>query len=313
MKHKINCLLLFFYLPQTVDAITLVYNMKIRRVFAASALLRKEKKSIWVATAVPIIYKRERHIVDEDLGINICEKIKSGGSLFNLRYVRSKTWWLEATTGIEKERVTSQSAQPFTASRTGLDDIVISGGHNMFFKENIQFVLYGIAGFPTRRNVTLQEAQNALVGTRFFSLGVGAELSYSFVNTLKKSFIVLFQSRFLHFFKRNWSPILPAGAKIQPGNVTDLLFTAQYRKRRNIFEAGYNPTFFTNQAVILKTVTIKGKNSVRNSIYANFAHICKNFPILTTPVIVGAGFSLGESERFDTKNRALWLNISTIF
>lgn len=314
MRYHINkFLLLAFCLHQPLQAITLVYNMKIRRVFEANTLSNKENKSRWVATAVPIVYTRNRTIVDNALGINVCEQIIIGGALLNLRYISPESSWVEVTTGIEKEHVKSQGSSVFTNSRTGLDDIVISVGHNIFPTDKTQIVFYGLAGLPTHRKVTLLETFNTPVGTRFFSVGLGSEFSYSFINTIQKSLLVLLQARFVHFFNRNWSPILPVDAKIQPGNVTDLLFTAQYRKRRNIFETGYNPTFFTNQAVILKTGTVPGPHFVRHSVYGSFAHVCKHFPVLKTPVIVGTGFSVGASQRFDTRIFSCWVNISTIF
>lgn len=316
LRNKFFPVILCFALfTSQASAITLVYNMKIRRQFnaAASAVLHRDKKSIFIATAVPIIYKRDRHIVDKSLAIDIQEKRLSGGSILNFRYVAPKAWWAEVTTGIEHESVKVRGTSCFKDSRTGLDDIVLSAGYNMFPTENSQFVLYGLAGIPTRRKVTALEVQDTLVGTRFYSIGAGAEFSYSFINSLKESLIAILQARFIHFFSRNWAPVLPIDAQIQPGNVTDLLFTLQYRKKKDIFELGYNPTFFTDQAVILKTGKIEGPNFVRNSMYLSYARVIPEVPVLKTPMLLGAGINIGNSKRFETKILTFWLNISVIF
>jgi hypothetical protein len=321
MKASINKNFIFitiaiFSLSYEISAITLLYNLKVRRAFGlgdTALVVGKEKKSRWIATAVPIVYKRDRHIVDNRLGIDVCEKRIVGGSILNLRYVSSKSWWLEATTSVQREHGTSRGTTTFKASRTGFDDVIIEAGYNMMPTKDSQFVLYGLAGFPTRRKVTLLDTYDPFVGTRFFGLGVGSEISYSFINTLKKSFMALVQARFLHFFNRRWFPILPCNAKIQPGNTIDLLFTLQYRKGKNIFETGYNPIFFTNQAALLKTGKIKAKNYVRQSVYASFAHVFPKVPLVKKPLIVEAGFSLARADRFHVKIVVGWLSISLVF
>lgn len=301
-----------------LQAISLVYNMKIRRVFKVSALLGKDPKPVVVLSAVPIVYKRDRHIVNNDMTpIDICEKRISAGSLLNLRYVPSQHWWAEVTTGIEKEHLKSHSninpAASFCTSRSGFDDFVFSAGHNWFPNEDVQFVLYGLGGLPSKRSVTLFDAQDALVGTRFYTLGIGSELSYSFFNRPKQNLIFVFQNRFLHFFKRSLAPILPADAKVQPGNVTDLLFTLQYRVKANLFEAGYNPTFFSDQAILLKTREIKSHWFVRNSAYASYLYLFKRCPGVNKPIVFGGGLSVAKSAKFDTKIFGAWLNLSLIF
>lgn len=312
---KINKLLVLVVLISSahINAISLVYSLKIRRLFSLSAAVSKQDKSKLVASAVPIIYKRDSHIIDNCLGINIKEKRLIGGSIFNLRYVSKKLWWMEITSGIEKESLKSCGTVNFKTSKTGLDDIILSGGYNFIINDKTQFVLYGLSGFPVTRKITKLETYDALVGTRFFSLGAGAEFSYGIIDTLEKSLIAIAQCRFIHFFDRKWFPILPKDAKIQPGNVTDLLFTLQYRKRKNIFEVGYNPTFFTNEAVILKTQTIKGESFIRDSGYITYSRLFKKLPGLQLPGIIGFGLSVGNSQEFNTKIFASWLNLSVMF
>lgn len=311
---KIFSLILFCtnFVSQQINSITLVYSLKIRRQFSLASE-GKQKESKYVTTALPIIDKFEWHVVDENFATDVCEKRLIGGSVFNFRYVSAKSWWLEATTGFEKETVKSKGTAIFDKSRTGFDDIVLSVGYNMFPAKNMQFVLYGIGGVPTRKEVTIFDAEDTLVGTRFYSVGAGAEFSYSIINTLPESLIVIFQGRFLHFFDRKWFPILPPDAKIQPGNVSDLLVVLQYRKNKNIFEVGYNPTFYANEAYLLDTGKINIPDYTRQSIYTSFSHLYEEFPIINKPGLIGAGFNIGWSKRYSIKILSFWVNFSLSF
>jgi hypothetical protein len=288
--------------------------MRVRRVFAVSEQidLNKNLKGISV-TAVPIIYKRDRHIVDERLLVDVCEKRLIGGSLFNIRYTPFRLWWIEATTGILRERVKSTGTASFTDARTGFDDFVLSTGFNLFPHKDIQLVFYTLGGIPTRTKVTLLEKQGTLVGTRFFGLGAGTEFSYAFINSLKRSFLGLIQVRFLHFFNRKFFPILPCDATIQPGNVTDVLLTLQYREKKNVIETGYNATLFTNQAVHLKTETIKDPHILRNSWYLTYTRLSRSVPLLQVPGAIGTGLNIGRAQRFDTKIVSLWIYMAILF
>ena len=318
---------LFIYIclfyTSCLQSVTLVYNMKIRRIFNLAAHLNKEAKSRLVFSTVPIFYRRTREITDAGLlkpvqanplteSINLFEKTNSGGALLNLRYV-SGSAWVEFTTGIERETLTASGNTPINAARTGFDDIIFSGGYNFNMGNNAQIVLYGLAGFPTNRKVTLNERFNSLVGTKFFSLGFGTEFSYAFVNSLKKSLIFIFQTRLLHFFNRSWFPVLPQNAEIQPGNSIDLLFTLNYRHKKNIFEIGYNPTFLTNSGINLSSTEIRAKTLIRNSFYFSFTHFLKNLPIINKPFVFGSGFSFATAQEFNTKAFAWWLNFTLVF
>lgn len=289
--------------------------MRIRRTFNVELpdIVGQGQKRWWALSAVPIIYKRDRKIVNEQQLINLTDKRTTVGSLFNIRYIPSKHWWFEATTGIEHERVRSRGTSDFTASRTALDDIVLAGGYNFFPIKKSQITLYGLAGFPTTRNVTLLEAQDTLVGTRFFSAGVGSEFSYGFMQSVRRSFTGIFQNRFLHFFSRRWNPILPVNAKIQPGNVIDFLLGLRYRERKNIFETGYNPTLFTNQAVILPTRTITSDSWGRHSFYVSYWHLFTEVPVQRPPIILGAGMLISRAKRFETKIFSIWGNFTIVF
>lgn len=296
-----------------LHAITLVYSMRIRRVFNVGDAFPISKKSRVIATALPIYYQRNATIVTSTGGIDTHDHRKVFGSVVNARYVSQASWWVEATTAVAKERLHAQGIPTACQSRTGFDDLIFSAGYNIFPTQCIQIVPYVIGGLPLHMAVTPIEILGTLVGTRFFSAGAGLELSYGFFDTLERSLDLILQTRFLHIFNRSFMPILPCGATIQPGNVTDFLITLQYREMKDIFEAGYNPTFFTNQAVHLVGETITTNNFVRHSVYATYAHVFLKSFICEKPLILGAGFNIGRSKMFDAKIFAGWINISLIF
>ena len=293
------------------NAITLVYNLKVRRIFAIEPVLER-MKSRWIFSAVPIFFSRKRHIVDSRTNLDAFEKRTAGASLLNLRYVPSKHWWFEVTTGIETDHGTFTGSDPFRASRVGIDDIVFSGGYRHFIGKKGQVVGYGLVGFPTRRKVTLQDRYGPLVGTRLHAVGLGIEGSYSFFSEIRRSCAAIIQGRFIHGFNRSWFPVLPKGAEIQPGNGTDLLFTLQFRERRTIIEAGYNATFFTNQALLLPTQTITTNTFVRHSGYATVSHAIPK-GLFGKPFIFGTGCNMSHSKKFDTRTITAWVYFSLVF
>ncbi|MBI2775597.1 hypothetical protein HYX58_06320 [Candidatus Dependentiae bacterium] len=313
MEIKKVHLFLLLVNGQSAFATSLVYNMKIRRVFNVSAILGRQQKTRILATAVPIFYKRDREFLDTARAINFTEKRSTIGSLFNLRATSPlSAWWGEITTGVEHEHFKTSGSQNLSASRTGFDDIVFSSGHNWFPNKKTQVVCYAIGGIPTDFKVDPVDINDTLVGTRFFSAGFGSELSYDFIATLRQSCIIIFQNRFLHFFDRSW-PFPVAGSKVQPGNVTDLLLSVQYRIKRTLFEGGFNSTIFTNQAALLPNQKINAPLYVRNSGYITFTHLVKQCPGLKMPLLIGAGFSGARATLFKTRIISGWLTISTIF
>lgn len=312
MKKALLFSLLLINIPGA-HGISLVYSMKIRRVFRVADKIT-DIKALLVATALPIIYKRDRHIIDQLLNIDIYDKRLIGGSLFNIRALSSShRWWAEITTGVEKETAHATGSSLFTISRAGFDDVVFSVGYNMFPIDRMQLVLYGLGGVPTKTTVTALEAQDTLVGTRFFSAGVGGECSYAFISSLKQSLIGIIQSRFLHFFDRGWFPVLSKGSKIQPGNATDALFALQYRYKRDIIEAGYNATFFTNQGLLLPTGHVSTSLFVRNTFYMTYSHVLLDSLKRKKPWVLGLGFNIGTGTKFSTKIVAAWVNITKVF
>ena len=168
-------------ISHSVHGISLVYNLKIRRVFNVPQL-STHSKAMLIATAVPIMYKRDRHIVLPAQQTDVHEKRITLGSLFNLRYALSRSTGQKLLPVLEKERVNSKGTNTFKASRTGFDDVVFAAGYNFFPTNQVQCDVYAIGGVPTRKKVELVDVQDTLVGTRFYSVGAGSELSYSYLS-----------------------------------------------------------------------------------------------------------------------------------
>jgi len=311
MLKKIFLLLtLLAYIPQNV-AVTLVYNIKIRRAFDVPASLQIVKKPI-VFSVVPIVYTRSSRIIDAAIKLDTCEKRNVCGALFNVRYLPTRNWWVEVTTGIEKDAAEFVGTDSFKRSRNGFDDIVLSGGYRGFIGERIQLVGYGLMGFPVRSKVDLFDRYGPLVGTRVYNLGGGVEASYALLKTEQRSCSAIAQARFIHGFNRSWFPILPQGAQIQPGNFTDLFFSLQYREATTIFELGYDATIFSQQAVILLAQKIPAATFVRNSGYASITHgMLKGW--FNKPWIFGVGVNFSRSKKFDAKTLSGWLSCSVVF
>ena len=311
IKNKLYLLLLVLCFNNVVYPVTLVYNLRVRRIFNIPPVIERIKSRLPVSV-VPIYFSRNRHIVDTRTGLDTCEKRRAGGALINLRYVYSKHWSLEATTGIETDHGTFAGSDTFKASRTGFDDVVISGEYRHFIGKKVQLVGYGLAGFPTRREIDRCDRHGPLVGTRIYSLGVGSEASYSFMSELRRSCAVIMQTRFLHGFNRSWFPILPKGSKIQPGNSSDLLLTLQYREKRTIIEGGYSATFFTNQALILPTQKIESDAFVRHGGFVRAGHVVIK-GLFDKPTVFGAGVSVSSSKKFDTTTFTEWVYLTVVF
>ena len=296
-----------------ITATSLVYSMRLRRSLTAPVLFGNQPRTITSFSSVPIYSQRSRHIVDSARAIDICESRKIVGDVLNMRHTSKKLWWIEVTTALADEWFSSQGTSRTSASRFGLDDIVVEAGRVIRMGKNWQFVYYGLAGFPTSWRPSLNETQDPLVGTKLFSLGAGIELSYSAIINPQHAVVFVFQNRFIHFFNRTWQPILPCGGKIQPGNVTDLLFSVMYRFSANVVEAGYNPTFFTNQAVITNNQKISTESFVRNGAYVRYAHLMRDFWAEDKHGFVGAGFSLARASRFNSRIHSAWLAIGGLF
>lgn len=299
---------------------TLVYNLKLRRAFDVSSFLstRQEKVAATtlqkvVVTALPVFYWQKRNIVIPSLGQDIHEKTLLLGSLFNIRARTSNYWWVELTTGLENQSVTSTGTNTFNISRVGMDDTIVSVGKDFFIGNRAQIVVYGLAGAPFEQNVTSLETQTALVGSRFYGLGAGMEVSYAFIKKPERICIGFLQTRFVHSLTRSWYPVLSLGDRIQPGNTTDLFAVIRYREKKNAFEIGYNPTFFTNQAALLQTGKVNAPNYVRNSLYSAYEYLFEKSFLLKAPGTVGIGLNAGKINLFDTKIVSGWFSLTLLF
>ena len=294
---------------QELSSVTLVYNLRVRRIFNVPEVLERIQAST-IFSVVPIFFHRTSEIETRTCEI-VCETRNAGGALLNLRYVPSQHGWAEITTGIEKDSGTFRGADPFKVSRTGVDDIVFSGGYR-YFVDNWQLVAYGLVGLPTRRSVTLCDRHGPLVGSRLYNLGVGSEVSYSFISELKRSLAAIGQVRLIHGFNRRWFPILPTEDIIQPGNGTDLFFSLQWREKRTVFEAGYDATIFNNQAIIKPTQKITTDTFVRHSGFARIAHGFEQ-GLFDKPTVIGAGFNVNSAQRFNAKAFVVWVYATQLF
>ncbi len=312
MKKTVSILALFLLATSNpAHAVTLVYNLRVRRVFAVAAVLEQMKSRI-LTSVVPLYFSRRRPLIDARTNLNGCEQRRAGGAIINFRYVHSKHWWIAGTTAIATDHGTFTGTDPFKASRTGFDDIVLTTGYRHFVGKKMQLIGYGLVGLPTKRSVNLEDRHTPLLGTRFYNLGIGGEISYSFLSERKRSFATIAQIRFIHGFNRSWCPILPAGSKIQPGNSTDMLLTAQYRHRKTIFEGGYDGTLFSNQAIILPTETIKADSVYRHTVYASFSQ-AKFKALFDKPIVYGAGFNVSYAPKIDTRTFSIWVHGSIVF
>ena len=303
----------FLCISPAVHSTSLVYNLKIRRSFAGiSTFLKRDRTDAWVLSSLPILYRRTAHVVNPAFATDVHTKRLGGGSICNVRYIRSRYWWAEATTAVQKESVHSKGTANYCASRAGLDDIVLAAGHNMFYGENTQFTLYGLVGFPTRWKTTRFDAQEPLVGTRFYGLGGGAELSYRVIHRDEQNLATILQVRAIHFFTRNWETLFGPGGRIQPGELIDVLLSVRYHHQRTALETGYNATLFVNQAALLPTETIKSKTALRNGTYISFMHLLTQ-TLGDKPVALGAGFQFNRLGRFDANSYLAWINVTLIF
>lgn len=314
MRNKILLLLLAIIIFQ-INGSTLVYNMKVRRAFSINTTIgnKNHKMVYWLLTALPIWYHRNRTITHQSITEPVYAKEIIAGSLINARLLAPHHWWAELTTGIEKQSNRYAYSHGFHASRTGCDDIVATIGKNWFFNEKKgQISLYGLGGVPTKRSINANDIFDPPVGSRLYAAGIGGEISYSFKQTETESFVGLAQTRVVHFFNRSWFPIIAHGGHLQPGNITDMVFLVQYRKYKNVIECGYNPTFFTHQAAVLPTGTVRTNPFIRNAVFANYLHLSKNIPMLHTPGAIGAGCTFSRSKQFNTHIWGAWLNLTIL-
>ena len=308
---RLLALYLILHIPLST-AYPLVYNMRIRRAFHVPFALKK--KSFTLLSALPIYFARRSHIVTETPEVDNHEYRNVEGALFNVRYLPSLNWWVELTTGLEYDQSTFTGSDAFSASRTGFDDFLFTGGYRHFIGDRTQLVFYGLAGLPAGRTVRKDDRYGPLVGSRFYGAGFGTEASYAFIEDKEKTLSGIIQQRFVHFFSRHWFPVLPPCDIIQPGNFTDLLVTLQYRKNVTAYEAGIDFTFFTNQAVITPTATVTTNNFTRYAGYLNVMHLIRStMQEDRKPIVIGGGLNVSGTKVFHAKTYSVWLGVTVVF
>lgn len=261
---------------------------------------------------MPVFYKRNAHLGNQRLATDLCDRRTVTGCLVNVRYVPSSSWWFETTTGLLKESMCTTGSSKIETSHTGLDDMLFSGGHTFFLDKERQLGMYGLVGLPTKSSVSRHESPGPLVGSRFYSVGGGLEISNSFRNNAYSDLICIAQLRVVHFFSRTWEPILPQGGKIQPGQTIDILLSLRYRQNRTLFEGGYNPTFFINQTLILPTEIVPTETIVRQGGYISFTHLTEQKPF-GKPLVLAAGFTGTYTQKLSARAYSMWFNITLIF
>lgn len=296
------------YMPLS-HATYLVYNMRIRRVFFIPFIVGN--KSYTFLTGLPLFFARRSHIVTETPAVDVYENRNMVGALFNARYSDALNWWIDVTTGLETNHTSFKGSDPFSASKTGLDDFLFTGGYTFAIGDRTELVIYGLGGLPAGRKVSKEDRYGPLIGSSFYSAGFGTEASHAFIHEKEQTLSFIIQQRFVHFFDRHWFPILPACDTIVPGNLTDILATVQYRRHTTAYEIGFNPTFFTNQAVKTPSITTKIPNSIRYGLYINSLHVFKS-TLEHKPIIIDGGFSFSTTQFFDTKTYNVWLGLSIV-
>ncbi len=298
-----SLLLLIPYIP--LHPVSLVYTMKLQRIFSMNSSNSKDEKSLKTFTALPILYYKDKHVVDPALFLDIYEKRKAEACMLSARYVAPSLSWIDVSTGIIHEKATSTGTEKLYKKITGLDDIVINAGITRKYGKKCEIVYYGLAGFPAKRKVGIQEDQETFTGTRFFSAGIGTEASYIPLHNDIQTVTFLFNTRFIHFFERKWYPILPKNSKIVPGNITDLLCAAFFRHKNNMIELGYNPTFFTNHGKQVNSKNYYSENFNRNTVYLTLAKELRS--------TWGIGFARSYEKRYSSHAQSYWAYVNHSF
>ncbi len=211
-----------------------------------------------------------------------------GGVIGTLRLVR-EPWWIECITAYATERLRFKDTGIHgKLSRTGFDDFLIDCGGNFFLDEEgkVQLSLHFLTGIPLFKRVIREEVEQPLVGTRTFNIGPAVDFTYEFIRSEKVELFAAVIARVLHRFSRKYTPIFPPEARFSPGNVTDLVFLMHYRNGSHNVEAGYNPTFITNQSLDFPLFKQKIPSVNLSSFYALYTYYIQN-PAMS----VQAGFN----------------------
>lgn len=297
----------------SVIASTLVYSLRIRRALSVRGLDEQRDVSKVSVFMVPIYSQANSKITDDEKNVTYCEYRKVAENIIDVTYTNYRHWWAQLTTGLGEEWVKTKGQLNRNAKKFGWDDFVWSAGYNMLGNQELQFAFYGIGGIPASWTPSPLEDQDTFVGTKLVSLGAGSELSYSFINTPNHSMIFIFQNRLIYAFTRPWYPILNRCEKWQPGTAIDLLFGFMYLHSNTVAEAGYNPTFYNNEAYIQSFAKTNFEPYVRHGIYVRGSHSFKDVLAKGSSLVLGAGVSVSVSQHNERLGAATWLTLGGIF
>ena len=299
---------MFLFVHGFCYSVTLVYNLKIRRAFDAHKILKnKNKKIYFLTTLLPIMFWRN---IDDLLVVNdfISQESSIYGLLGNFRMNLGKNWWTEVSTGLEHQTNKLIKNKKYTkGSRTGFDDILCSIGYDDFINQNAQYSAYLVTGIPTTQKRSLLDTYDTLIGTRFYSVGGGAEYSYAFLKKEDFGLVGICQVRYLHFF-----PSDSDQKNIIPGDTYDLLLAVHRRKYNTVVEIGYEGTLFANQQ-IHRPDFIKSPPFTKNGGYINMVYLVPENTFLKNPLAIGCGASASFSSYLHSFWRGFWIHASTVF
>ncbi len=310
--HYIWYILFLFFLQITnqLYSVSIVYTMKLQRIFSSGNVAKKEDVSSTSLTGLPFLYFRNRHIAKPDIfakaddssDIDIYERRKAQAFIIDFRHIAQSGSWADITTGLIRDESNAKGTSIFKEKKYGLDDIILSFGTTKKYNKKYEMLFYGLAGFPAKRKVTQYDTFDTFAGTRFFGTGAGIEFSYTALHNDEQSCIFLINNRFVHFYKRAWNPIFSLHDKIIPGNITDILCALYTRHKKTVFEIGYNPTFFTNQRRELSSQKISEAAYTRNAGYIILSH--GSF---------GIGTSRAYEKLFSSHIQTYWLYLNYTF
>ena len=308
-------LFIIFY-TQLLSPFSLIYNMKVRRSLSTASLVSHPTAGMLDLNAIPIFAHEKIYLTSDNLRnkesqnpVFIEQQRNNEGALLNINYHPLKNWWVEAGTEVAHEAYSNTGTSHAKNKRTGCDDIVFTSGYDYTYKHTFGITAYGLAGVPTLRKITQCDMYGPVLGTRLFSTGAGLEFAYLPFKSPDNTVLLLFQARCIHFYTRHWAPVLPCDDKLAPGNQTDLLWAINYKHKKMVYEAGYNLTLHTNQAVITPQETTKGSHYTYNGYYAIVSR-----PLQTEqPILCSAGAILAHSNYLNALRYSLFFSLATAF
>jgi len=180
-----------------------------------------------------------------------------------------QSWYMRVDGALARdEQITDISR----ASRTQLDDILITGGYCHTHHDDVKMTLSGLFGIPTHRNRGLTEPQ---FGIGHVAVGGQFDASWTYADEEGNKQALWGAARFIHFFPR--TVLLPVNPPcLSPfdfslGNLVDLFFAHNSLWGRHSFEFGYNPTFlFHSKTDPFLEIIAQEVPFIRSSFYLSY-------------------------------------------